>query len=225
MAVPNVGFRCPSKFMTHLKSLSCDCSCFSATHITGENILVGCRKGLKFFNFDQGSVANCKTSLKMVVSVIEHHNTIYILHKDRNYFKVKMYTPELKFIERLFKFFTRLPEGPVMAVSDKYIVVSWHLGPFKLCLYNRTSKVTRTIEVDRLQKPYFLPDGRLLFEEGDFLAKYSIDNEKLNEVWRCDVSMSICAFWADGDGMIYILSYDRTTFAHIVSPNGKVRID
>ena len=122
----NIDFLHSPTSLTHVMSTDeMPSKCYSASYRADGNILLGCKDGVRLFNIIDKSVTLFKTSFKRVTSVLEHHNAIYILHREEDTCGVVVCLPDLSSSQTLFEFENTGTSAAAMTLSDKYIV-AWN---------------------------------------------------------------------------------------------------
>ena len=206
-----------------------DSQCYSASCRENGDILIGGANGL--YCLDKNYVLKkYNMPFKIVTAAIEHHQAIYILHREEDTCKVEMCLPDLKQWQTLFEFKNTSKNVASMSASNRYIVVYVPTGsvPRRLIIYDFITKQCKTTQADIPCLPYFLPDGHLLAVHGECnqLSKYSIEEGELTLIWSCKDLPNIRAVCADSNGLIYGVTCItdetcQTTCLYIISPTGK----
>jgi len=196
--------------------------CYSANHRQDGDILIGTHNGIQLLSRDGNDLSECSTSEKVVNSVIETPQNVFILHREVDIDKVDMcLTGDITKRQQLFQFDRKGSGAAVMAVSDRYVVVN-HLDTKQLIIYNFITKQTETIHPDVYPLGlHFLPDGHLLGVGKGTLMKYKLENGKLTTVWTCDDVTDGYSVCADYNGLIYVSGMGLKSL-YIISPSGTV---
>jgi len=183
----------------HKTTSPCLCACYRQNG----DLLVGTSGGLNVLRRGEHWMNPCSTDVMSVTSVVQHHQNVFILRKNGNIFKVEMcLAGDITKRQQLFQFHRTRNGEPVMAVSDRYIVVK-NSDTKDLIVYDFESQQTKRTYCN-LQSLQFLPDGCLLGVSGSELRKYKIDNRELVELWTCDDIIDGYSICTDYNGLIYV---------------------
>jgi len=192
--------------------------CMAACYIQNGDLLVGTSDGLYVLRRCGYWLSLCSTDVKSVTSVVEHHQNVFILHRDGNIFKVEMcLAGEITKRQQLFQFHRTNNTAAVMAVSDRYVVVR-NPDIKELIIYDFASQQTNKNSCYLLGLQ-FLPDGCLLGVCKGKLQKYRIENGQLVELWTCDDVKCGYSFCTDSDGLIYVAARSLKKI-YVVSSQG-----
>jgi len=166
--------------------------------------LVGTSYGLYVLHYrGEHMLSVCSEDVHSVTSVVEHHQHLFILHKNSGISKVDMcLANDITKRKELFQFDRTSNKVPVMAVSDRYVVVR-NPDTKDLIIYDYASQQTNKSSCYLLSLQ-FLPDGCLLGVCKSKLQKYRIDNGQLVEIWTCDDFKNRHSLCTGSDGLIYV---------------------
>jgi len=146
---------------------------------------------------------SCDTNLKTVTSVVEHHQNVFILHREPDAWKVKICLADnITKRKDLFEFDKISNDVAVMAVSDRYVVVTNPITKQMMIYDFMSEQIAR--DYCSLDGLLFLPDGCLLGVCEGKLQKYGIENGQLVELWTCDEIEDGYSLCTDFNGLIYM---------------------
>jgi len=200
--------------------------CLSANYRQDGDILIGTQNGIQLLSRDGNELSEYSASEKRVAGVIETPQNVFILHREGDMDKVEMclvgdITKRQLLQQQLFQFGRISGSAAVMAVSDRYVVVT-HPDYEQLIIYDFITKQTETIHPNvYLLGLHFLPDGHLLGASRDKLIKYKVENGKLTTVWTCDDVTGGYSVCADSDSLIYVSGLNLKSL-YIISHSGTV---
>jgi len=160
----------------------------------------------------------CTTNVKTVTSVVEHHHNVIILHREGNISKVEMCLDGgITRRQQLFQFDRNGNLAAVMAVSDRYVLVS-NPDIKELIIYDFISQQTNKSSCYLLGLQ-FLPDGCLLGVCGVKLQKCRIENGELVKLWTCNELKGGCSLCTDSHGLIYVTTRSSKNI-YVISSQG-----
>jgi len=210
--------------LTFISEHKTSSQCVSTCYKQNGDLLVGTDGGLYVLRRGESKVSLCRTGFDSVTSVVEHHQNVFILHKNGNIFKVEMcLAGDITKRKQLFQFHRTNNTAPVLAVSDKYVVVK-NPDTKDLLVYDFTSQQTEKISSMNLFGLQFEPDSNLLGVCGSKLQKYKIDNGELVELWTCDDIIDGYSLCTDSNGLIYVTTSILKKI-YVISSQGAVTYD
>jgi len=193
--------------------------CMSACYKQNGDLLVGADGGLYVLRRGESKLSLCRTDIKSVTSVVEHHHNVFILHAVNNTDIVETcMADDITKRKELFQFHRTNNTAAVMAVSDRYVVVT-NPDTNQLIIYDFTSQQTQRTNWLYSTGLQFLPDGCLFEVAGGKLKKYKIENRQLVELWTCDDLKGGYSLCTDSNGFIYV-SIRSLKKIYVVSSQG-----
>jgi len=197
-------------------------TCYSANNRQDGDILIGTHSGIQLLSRDGNELSEYSTSENVVTGVIGTPQNVFILHRESDIFKVEMcLAGDITKRQQLFQFDKKYNCAAAMAVSDRYVLVTY-LDTKQLIIYDFITKQTETIFSDvNVNDLHFLPDGHLLVVDGTKLMKYKIENKKLTTVWTCDGLTEGYSVCAGSNSLIYVFG-NNIKKIYVISSVGKI---
>jgi len=88
------------------------------------DLLVGTSDGLYVLCRGESKLTECSTDMKLIASVVEHHQNVFILHRAQGVCKVEMCLGvDITKRKELFRFERSSDAVGVMTVSDRFVAV------------------------------------------------------------------------------------------------------
>jgi len=197
--------------------------CYSTSYRQDGDIFIGTGNGVQLLSRDGNKLSEYSASEKDTTGVIETPQNVFILYREGDISKVEMcLAGDITKRQQLFQFDRTSNKVPIVAVSDRYVVVKNPDIYKQLIFYDSITKQTVTIHPDvYLLGLQFLPDGNLLGVSADKLIKYKVENGKLTTVWTCEDVTEGYSVCTDSNGLIYV-SRRRLKLIYVISPSGSV---
>ena len=156
--------------------------------------------------------------------MLEHHNAIYILHREEDTCGVVVCLPDLSSSQTLFEFENTGTSAAAMTLSDEYVVAWNPIDKEQLIIYDFITKKQRIAQPAILSYPHFLSDGYLLTRGASELAKYKLESGELKTVWTCGELPNIRTISGDQDGLIYASTRNSQKSVYIISSEGRILV-
>jgi len=207
--------------LTFISEHKTSSQCMATCYRQNGDLLVGTSNGLYVLRRGWDNLSVCSTDVKSVVSVVEHHQNVFILHRAPGTWKVEMcLADDITKRKTLFQFPKKSNTAAVMAVSDRYVVVR-NPDTKLLIIYDFTSQQTERNNLLYSTGLQFLADGCLLGVCESKLQKYRLENGELVELWTCDDIDEGYSLCTGSDGLIYV-SAKSLKKMYVVSYQGSV---
>jgi len=168
------------------------------------DLLVGTSNGLDVLHKGEDKLIVCSTDMKIVTSVIEHHQNLIILYNVNNTDMIEMcLAGDITKRKKLFYLHRTSYTAAIMTVSDRYVVVK-NPDAKQLTIYDFTSQQKeKKYSVDALNLQ-LLPGACLLGVCKEKLQKFKIENGQLVELWTCNDITDGYRLCTDSNGFIYV---------------------